>query len=315
MKIVVLDAKTLGDVDLAELKKFGSLALYQYTKPDDTAARISDADIIITNKVVINKNVIDQCNTLKLICVAATGMNNIDLAYAKEKGIVVKNVQGYATESVVQHTLAMIFTLLNHIPKYDAFVKKKAYSRSNIFTNHSWPIRQLSSMTIGIIGLGNIGLRMATISQALGAKVVYYSTSGKNVNQPFTLLPLEELLAVSDIVSIHAPLNEQTRHLIKYPQLKKMKPSAILVNTGRGGIIHERDLARALEEDLIAAAALDVFEQEPIAEDNPLMLITNKEKLLLSPHIAWASIEARHTLVKSLVQNIEDFLLVSHKNI
>jgi lactate dehydrogenase-like 2-hydroxyacid dehydrogenase len=309
MKIVLLDAKTLGELKEVEmLNKFGELIVYQYTKPDEVSERVGDADIIITNKVVINKNVMDQAKNLKLICVAATGTNNIDMDYAAKKGIAVKNVKGYSTDGVAQHTFALILYLLNHITLYDPYVKNKSYSNSNIFTHHAWPIHELASMKFGIIGFGAIGQKVAGIAKAFGAEVSYYSTSGKNTNTDYKSVSLDELLRSSDIISIHAPLNEATSNLLSLSELKKMKRSAILVNTGRGGIINERDLAKALDEEVIAAAALDVFEKEPLPEENPLLLIRNRDRLITTPHIAWAGVESRKRLLNGISKNIESFI-------
>jgi lactate dehydrogenase-like 2-hydroxyacid dehydrogenase len=309
MKIVVLDAKTLGELKELELfHKFGEVTVYQYTKPDETADRIGDAEIVITNKVVISKGVMDQAKSLKLICVAATGTNNINMVYAEQKGITVKNVKDYSTPGVAQHTFALILHILNHIVLYDPYVKNKSYSASNIFTHHAWPIHELASMRLGIIGFGAIGQKVAEIAKAFGAEVVYYSTTGKNNNQDYKSISLDELLTTSDIISIHAPLNETTLNLVSYPQIKKMKPSAILINTGRGGIVNERDLAKALDEEVIRAAALDVFEKEPLPEDNHLLQIRNRDRLIATPHVAWAGVESRKRLLEGIYKNIEEFL-------
>ncbi len=309
MNIVFLDFKTIGKVPNENiLDSLGDVTMYQTTGPDQTAERIKGADIVITNKVVLDKDLIRQAEQLKLICVAATGMNNIDLSAAEEKGIPVKNVEDYASKSVAQGTFALILHLLYNIPFYDEYVKSGEYSGSDIFTNVDRQYREISGKRFGIIGLGNIGSQVARIADAFGAEVVYYSTSGRNTDQPWQRLELEEFLQTSDIISIHAPLNENTANLIDYKRLKLMKPSALLINTGRGGIVNETDLARALDEDVIAGAAVDVFEQEPIDRQNPLMEVKKKEKLILTPHMTWASIEARTSLMEGVRQNIEQFL-------
>lgn len=309
MKIVFLDFKTIGQVPNQNiLDSLGDVTMYQTTGPDQTAERIQGADIVITNKVVLDRDLIGRAGQLKLICVAATGMNNIDLSAADEKGIPVKNVEGYASKSVAQGTFALILHLLYNIPYYDEYVKNGDYSESDIFTNVEREYREISGKRFGIIGLGNIGNQVARIADAYGAEVVYYSTSGRNTDQPYRRLDLEEFLQTSDIISIHAPLNENTANLIDYERLKFMKPTALLINTGRGGIVNETDLARALDEDVIAGAALDVFEQEPIDRQNPLMKVKKKEKLILTPHMTWASIEARTSLMEGVRQNIETFL-------
>ncbi len=309
MKIVFLDAKTVGDdVDLRVLEGFGDLIVYPTTAPSELGERIYDADIIITNKVVIDKKAMDNAPNLKLICVAATGTNNVDIRYAKEKGIAVTNVAGYSTESVVQHTFSMLFYLLEHLKYYDEYVKSGNYAQSDIFTHLGRPFWEIYQKRWGIIGLGTIGRRVAQVAKAFGAEVVYYSTSGVKRKEDFPQVSLQELLSTSDVVSIHAPLNERTKNLITYKELKLMKPSAILLNLGRGGIVNEQDLARALDEDLIAGAGLDVLEKEPIDPDNPLLKIKNPEKLFITPHIAWTSIEARQRLINEIAKNIEAFL-------
>ena len=309
MKIVFLDAGTVGDVpNLNSLKELGDVTFYDITRPDETADRIREADVAITNKVVFTRDLMEAAKNLKLICIAATGMNNVDREAAKDLGIAVKNVAGYASVSVAQTTFAMILHLLMDLKQYDTFVKSGEYSESPIFTKMNQNYREISGMCFGIIGLGNIGQKVADIATAFGAEVVYYSTSGKNTGQPYERLKLDELLSTSDIVSIHAPLNENTENLIGAEQLDLMKTSAILVNTGRGGIVNEADLAQALNNESIAGAAIDVFENEPIKADNPLLGISNKDRLILTPHIAWASVEARTELIEGVKKNIEEFI-------
>ena len=307
--IVFLDAKTVGEVpNLNDLKSLGDVTFYQTTTPGETGERIRDADIVITNKVVLDRELIESANQLKLICVAATGMNNIDLEAADEAGIQVKNVAGYASQSVAQSTFALILYLMQDIRYYDHYVKSGEYSKSDIFTNLGRPFREIHGKRFGIIGLGSIGRQVAAIAEAFGAEVVYYSTSGRNTGQSYRRLNLNELLETSDLISIHAPLNENTAGLIGYEQLKKMKRDAILINTGRGGIVNESGLAQALDENLIGAAALDVFEHEPIQPENPLLKIKNKEKLVMVPHITWSSIEARTKLIEGVRKHIDSFL-------
>ena len=307
--IVFLDADTLGDVDgLSELTRIGTLTVYPNTPSEQRIERLHGKEIVITNKVVIDKKVMDACPELKLICVAATGMNNIDIEYASHRGIAVKNVAGYSTESVVQHTFAMVFCLLGNLPYYLNYVKDGSYARSNMFTHHGRPFHELSGKQFGIVGLGTIGRRVAEAAAAFGAEVIYYSTSRKNLNTGYKSVLLETLLSDSDIVSIHCPLNDSTRDLITYEQFQLMKKHAILINTGRGGTINESDLASALNENLIAGAALDVMNQEPPDPSNPLLHLINPEKLIVTPHIAWASIESRERLMRGIISNISEFL-------
>lgn len=315
LKISILDAKTLGeDIDLSGFGKFGQVSVYQTTKPEEVIDRIKEKDIVITNKVVLNESSLQHAANLKLICITATGTNNIDLAYAQTKNIAVANVAGYSTQSVVQHTFAMLFYLLEHLKYYDNYVKSGEYASNDIFTHLDKPFRELKDKTWGIIGLGSIGRSVADISKAFGCNVVYYSTSGKNNNEEYKQLGLDELLKLSDIVSIHAPLNPQTKDLLAYNKLEMMKKHAILLNLGRGGIVNEIDLAKALEHDLIAGAALDVLECEPINENNPLSKIKDTHKLLITPHIAWASVEARVRLVNEVALNIEAFIKGEKRN-
>ena len=308
MKIVMLDAATLGDdIDLSVFETFGELTVYQKTGPDETAGRCKDADIVITNKVVIDRTVMDVSEHLKLICVAATGMNNVDLAYAAQKGIDVKNVAGYSTYSVVQHTFAMLFYLMEKLPYYDRHVKSGAWARSGIFTCIDRPFHELHGKQWGIIGLGTIGKAVAKAAETFGATVVYYSTSGENDDPFYPRMELETLLSTSHIVSIHAPLNERTKNLLDLPRLQSMQKGAILLNLGRGGIVNEADLAMAMDEKELYAG-LDVTENEPLSEESPLYAIKNPDRLLITPHIAWTSIEARERLVAGIIRNIEAFL-------
>ncbi len=315
MNICILDAKTLGDdVDLSIFNKFGNVAVYKTTAPDETLERVKDMDIVISNKVLMNEKSLANADRLKLICIAATGTNNVDLEYTKSRGIAVTNVSGYSTNSVVQHTFAMLFYLLEQLSYYDSFVKSGEYAKNDIFTNISRPFWEIKGKTWGIIGLGTIGKAVASIASTFGCKVIYYSTSGRNNSPDYPQVELDELLKTSDIVSIHAPLNDKTRNLITYEKLKLMKNTGILLNLGRGFIVNEAGLARALDEGLILGAALDVLENEPIKENNPLLKIKNPDRLLITPHIAWASVEARKKLVYEIYLNIEAFLKGEARN-
>jgi len=308
MKIVLLDAKTLGDdLDIQPLNEFGELIVYQTTLPDETLERIHDADIVISNKVVIDAAMMDAAPKLKLICIAATGTNNVDLEHAASRGITVKNVAGYSTKSVVQHTFAMALYLLEKLAYYDKGVKSGAWSRSGIFTDVSHPFYEISGRKWGIIGFGTIGQEVAHVATAFGADVYYYSTSGQNLHQAYPQLHLETLLKDCDIISIHAPLNDRTLELINGNNLHLIKEDAILLNLGRGGIINETDLACELDRRRFYAG-LDVLSKEPIDPGNPLMHIKHPERLLITPHIAWTSIEAREKLFEGIMKNIQTFL-------
>lgn len=309
MNIVFLDADTVGkDIALTPLEAYGTLKVFGTTLPGALPERIKNADIVITNKVVLNQPEIDAAANLKLICVLATGVNNIDTAYAAQKGIAVKNVAGYSTDSVVQSTFASLLALTNNIPYFDYYVKSGAYSTSPVFTHFGHTFRELAGKSFGIIGMGAIGKRVAGVAGAFGAKVSYYSTSGQNKCRDYPRLGLADLLRQSDVVSIHAPLNEKTKNLIKYTELQTMKPTALLVNMGRGGIVNEADLAKALDNNLIGGAAIDVYEQEPIPDDHPYLCVKNKQKLILTPHVAWGSVEARTRVIALTAKNIENFI-------
>ena len=311
--IVFLDKATIGnnnnnDIDYSIFDKFGfNITYYDTTSKDQTLKRVQNQDIIVTNKVVIDKEIMDNSD-IKLICVAATGMNNIDLEYANSKNIQVKNVSGYSTSSVVQTTIMLALDLIMSSSYYDDFVKSKEYEKSPIFTNLSKPFFELDGKRWGIIGLGNIGKEVAKVVSSFGCEVVYYSTSGKNNNSNYQQLTLNELLSSCDIISIHCPLNEQTNNLIAKDELKLLKDNAVLLNLGRGGIINESDLANCIDSNQNILVGLDVFSIEPITKDNPLNNLKNKDKIRFTPHIAWASKEARRRLVEGIYKNILEFI-------
>jgi lactate dehydrogenase-like 2-hydroxyacid dehydrogenase len=306
MKVVLLDTLTFGETDLGGFDAFGTVETYETTAPDQTQERIANADVIVTNKVVITGEMMEATPTLKLICVAATGTNNVDLDAAKNRGIAVKNVAGYSTDSVIQHTFSMLFYLMDHSRYYDEYVKNGEWQRSDIFTHVGRPFHEIKGKTWGIIGLGEIGRGVANVAKAFGAHVRYYSTSGKNVNPDFEQVTLSRLLEESDIVTIHAPLNAQTKGLIGHSELLIMKDGAVLLNLGRGGIVDERALAAIIDVKPIAVG-LDVLEIEPMIDPHPLMDVKHQERLYITPHIAWTSVEARDTLIANVIENIRTF--------
>lgn len=315
MRICILDAATLGkDIDLTPITTCGEVVSYDLTAPEEIAERVKNVEVIITNKVLLNESNLKEATQLKLIALTATGYNNIDIHYAKQRGIGVVNVAGYSTHSVAQHTFAMLFYLMEQLRNYDEYVKSKRYAGHSSFTYIAWPFHELTDKTWGIIGLGAIGKKVAQIATAFGAQVIYYSSSGNHDEEGYKRVELTSLLEESDILSIHAPFNEKTKNLISYEQLSKMKKEAILLNLGRGGIIDEEDLARALNEGKLAAAGLDVLEKEPIDKDNPLFRVQEMHKLLITPHIAWASIEARKRLIYEIVWNIEAYFKGEKRN-
>lgn len=305
MKIVFLDAATMGDVSFAPIEKLGEFVCYDRSTPEQAIQRVAECDVLIINKVLVTPELIDAAPSLKLICESATGVNNIDLEYAASKGIPVRNAVGYSTSSVVQSTFMHILSIMGEGPYYDDCVKSGRYSAMDIFTDPEKNWNELEGKTIGIIGMGNIGFRVAKVAGAFGMNVCYYSTSGTGHCKDYPCLSLEELLSKSDIVSIHAPLNERTNGLIGVSQIALMKPEAILVNMGRGGIVDEHALADAVDAGTIAGAALDVFVKEPLPADNPLLHVKHPERLRLAPHAAWASVQARERLVRQIADNIE----------
>lgn len=308
LKIVFLDAQTLGsDISLAPVSDLGDYVSYPFTKPEDVFERIAGFDVVITNKVWMGKEQIDASPSLKLICVAATGTNNVDTAYAASKGIPVRNAVDYSTESVTQVTWMHILNLVGKARYFDDYVKDGSYSTSGCFTNATVPFFELRGKTYGTVGLGNIGSRVAGVAEAFGMKVLYYPTSGKPHSDRYEAdTDLDSFLSRCDVVSVHCPLNERTNGLIGYGQLARMKRSAVIVNMGRGGIVVEADLARALDEGLIAGAATDVFTKEPLPSGHPYLKMQHPERLLLTPHIGWASREARICLVDKIAANIKD---------
>lgn len=308
MKIVFLDAKTIGeDIDLSGFDALGEVVKYGFSTAEEARERSKDADVLIMNKVQVNQQTIGEADHLKLVCVTATGTNNLDKEYLDKRGIAWRNVAGYSTESVAQHTFAMLFYLLEKLPYYDNYVKSEKYVNDVSFTHFAKAFHELSGMTYGIIGLGNIGRRVADIAKAFGCRVIYYSTSGRNSQPGYERVSFDELLEQSDIVSIHAPLDENTLGLMNKEAFAKMKKSAILLNVGRGPIINEADLAEALNNKTIAAAGLDVLSVEPMQEDNPLRGIKDSERLLITPHIAWAGVEARNRLMGIILGQIKEF--------
>ena len=304
MKIVLLDALTFGETDLTAFDSLGEVEVFQTTSAEQVGERITNCDVIVTNKVVITETHMQNTPTLKLICVAATGMNNVDLESAKNRNIAVKNVAGYSTDSVIQHTFSMLLYLMGHSRYYDEYVKDGSYSRSPIFTDVSKPFFEIKGKKWGVIGLGAIGRGVANIASAFGAEVFYYSTSGENRTEDFQRTDLDNMLRECDIISIHAPLNDKTNNLLDYEQLLTCKDGATLLNLGRGGIINEEAVARIIDEKNIYFG-LDVLTKEPMRENHPLLSVKNRENLYVTPHIAWTSVEARDKLIASTIENIQ----------
>ncbi len=311
MKIVFLDAKSIGeDIDLSGFEEMGEVVKYDFSTSEEVNGRVRDADVIVLNKVPVNEQTIRDADRLKLVCVTATGTNNLDKEYLDRRGIAWRNVAGYSTESVAQHTFAMLFYLLEHLPYYDEYVKQEKYVEDKLFTHFDRTFSEIHGMTWGIIGMGAIGRRVAELAQLFGCEVIYYSTTGKNNQQGYQKVSFEELLAQSDIVSVHAPLTPETENLMDREAFSRMKESAVFLNLGRGPIVSEEALAEALESGEIRAAGLDVLCVEPMSSENPLKRIKDSDRLLITPHIAWASLEARRRLMGIILGQIKEFFVL-----
>lgn len=316
MKLVILERNSVGtDVDVSCFEKFGEVTCYPNTVAANTSERVKDADIILANKAPLNESTLKDAPNVKLICLLATGFDNVDLAYCKSRGIKVTNVVNYCTSTVAQHTLLLALALSEKIAFYDDYVKSGAYSAQDRFSNFDRTFYDLEGKTWGIIGMGTIGRRVAGLAQAFGCRVIFYSASGKSTCTDYKRVEFDTLLQESDILSLHCPLSDRTRGLINKDALSKMKETAILVNVARGPVVDTRALYDALVTDQIAGAGLDVLEQEPMAKDNPLVQIKDSTKLIITPHMAWASLESRTRLVDEVVKNIEAFLAGENRNV
>lgn len=304
MKIVFLDAATMGDASMAEIAALGELVCYPSSTAEEARERAADADVVIVNKIRVDAAFLDACPRIRLVCEAGTGINNIDTDLCGQRGIVVRNVAGYSTDSVAQITWMHILNLAGLAFHYNAYARDGRYSTGSIHVDADHPFTELRGKTLGIVGMGAIGQKVAAIGTAFGMDVIYYSTSGTAHCRDYPAVPLERLLRESDVVSIHAPLNERTSGLIDYEGLCKMKPTAFLVNTGRGGIAVEEDLVRAVDEGRIAGIGIDVYLKEPLPAGHPYLKAKHPERILLSPHIAWYSHEARARLAHEMAENI-----------
>ncbi|RDU70717.1 D-2-hydroxyacid dehydrogenase [Helicobacter aurati] len=307
MNIVMLDALTLGEFDSKIFAEFGHFSMYLTTKPDEIIPRCKDAQIIIVNKVVIDSHTIQSLDNLQLICVAATGTNNIDLQAAEKKGVLVKNVVGYSTNAVAQHTLMIALSFLGKLSYYAQYVAQGEWVKSDIFCHLSQPIIDLQSKEWGIVGFGSIGRQVCHLAQAFGARVSYHSTSGNNTQAGIPHKSLDSLLQTSDIISIHAPLNPQTHNLIAEPQIRQLKKGAILLNLGRGGIVNEQDVAKMLQEQDFYFGS-DVLEKEPMIANHPFLNPALANRLIITPHIAWAYTDTKERLLGMVAENVKKFL-------
>lgn len=316
MKIVVLERNSVGlDVSVDNIKSLGNTTVYPNTTAADVKEKIRDAEIIVANKAPLNEDTLKEAKNVKLICEFATGYDNVDLIYCKKRGIKVANVVNYSTDAVAQHTFALCFYILEKMRYYDEYVKSGDYAAQDRFSNFDIPFTELAGKTWGIIGMGNIGRKVASIAEAFGCKVIFYSASGCSTCTEYEKVGFDTILSKSDFLSLHCPLSDKTRNLINLEALKKMKKSAVLINVARGPVVNDEDLYIALTEEYIAGAGLDVLGEEPIKESNPLSKIKDSNKLIITPHLAWASIEARNRCVSETCKNIEAFLNGENRNI
>lgn len=316
MKIVILERNSVGtDIDISCYEQLGEVTVYGNTVEKQVAERVRDAEIIISNKVPMNEKTLKDAPFVKQICLFSTGYDCADLAYCKSRGIRVSNVADYCTDAVSQHTFAMAFYLLEHLRHYDDYVKGGAYEAQDRFSNFDLPFTELSGKTWGIVGMGHIGRKVAGIAQAFGCRVIFYSASGKSTCTDYQQVELDTLLTESDFLSLHCPLSDRTKDLIDKAALQRMKKSAILINVARGAVVNNADLYWALQNGEIAAAGLDVLEAEPISSDNLLGRIKDSNRLLITPHMAWASTEARMRIVQEVYKNAEAYVRGEARNV
>lgn len=309
MKIVLLERNSAGtDVPVDCFTELGDVSIYPNTVTTaEVAERAKDADIIVCNKAPMREESLKDCLNVKLICELATGFDNCDLTYCKSRGIQVRNVVDYSTDMVAQHTFTLALALSQKLPHYDNYVKSGAYAAQDRFSNFDLPFYELAGKTWGIVGMGNIGRRVAKIATAFGCKVIFHSITGKSTCTDYPRVDKDTLLAESDFLSLHCPLSDLSRSFIDRDALAKMKKTAILINVARGPVVNNHDLYEALNAGEIQAAGLDVIEKEPITADNPLSQIMDSNKLIITPHLAWASVEARTRCVQGVYENIRTF--------
>lgn len=316
MKIVVLDRTSVGeDVSVEEMKQYGEVVFYNSTPDDLVAERIADADIVVANKNPINEAALKGAEHVKLVCQFATGYDNVDIGYCKSRGIRVVNVRNYSTAAVAQHTVALALSVLENVPYYDEYVKSGAYSAQERFAHFGKTYYELDGKVWGIIGMGNIGRSVARIAEALGCRVIFYSASGRSTCTDYERVDFDTLLARSDVLSLHCPLSDRTRHIMNAAAFEKMKRSAILINVARGAVVDTAALARALKDGQIRGAGIDVFEKEPVPAEDALLALKDTGLLQMTPHMAWASIEARTRCVTETCRNIEAFLHGQERNV
>ena len=316
MNIVILERSSVGeDVSVDCLQELGELTVYPNTAAGEVESRVKEAEIVIANKSPLNEETLKHASSLRLICELATGYDNVDLEYCDRRGIRVVNVVDYSTAAVAQHTFALCFYVLEKLHHYDHYVKSGQYASQDRFSNFDIPFTELDKKTWGIAGMGNIGRRVAKIAEAFGCKVIFYSTSGSSTCTEYERVDFDTLLRESDFLSLHCPLSDKTRNLIDLEALRKMKKTAILMNVARGPVVNDEALYTALTENMIAGAGLDVTGTEPMRDSNPLSKIMDSNQLIITPHLAWASIEARKRVVEETYKNIEAFCRGEQRNI
>jgi len=311
LKITVLDAGTLGaDVDLTPFFALGGVEVFETTPADKVAERIAYSDVVCLNKLKLNESNLAH-STVRVICVAATGYDNIDTHYCKEKGIAVCNVPGYSTHSVAQLTVAMALSLVNHLSEYRGFVHSGQYTASGIANRLSPVWHELHGQTWGIVGGGNIGTQVARVAEAFGCKVI---VCRRKQDPYFETVDIDTLCAKADIISLHVPLNEQTRGMISAERIASMKPNAILINVARGAVTDEAALSEAIEQDRLGGIGIDVFSEEPLPEGHPYYRIMHRDNVILTPHTAWGSLEARNRVIREMAENIRAFFAEENRN-
>ncbi len=306
MKIAVLDIATLGnDLNFDGVHALGDVSIYDVTYQEDVPQRIADAEVLILNKVKLTKENLPYAKKLKLICITATGFDNVDLDYCKEHGIAVCNVAGYSTDSVVQLTVAMAFSLATNLPAFDRYVKSGAYTRSGIFNKITPVFREISGLTWGVVGLGSIGGKVAKIAKTMGCRVLAHK---RTPVEEFPCVDMETLCRESDIITVHTPLNDQTRHLISRERLSQMKKNAILINVARGAVFDEEAVTKAIEKGELGGLGVDVYSTEPMQKDSPYQRILDRENVIFTPHMAWGAWDARQRCIDEVVLNIQSFV-------
>lgn len=315
--IVILERNSVGtDVSVEDFNRLGNVTVYPNTTTvEEVRERSKDADIVIANKAPMGEEALKDSKRVKLICEFATGFDNCDLAYCKSRGIGVANVVDYSTSMVAQHTFTLVLALVQKLAHYDTYVKSGEYSAQDRFSNFDVPFTELAGRTWGIVGMGNIGKRVARIAEAFGCRVIFHSITGKSTVTAYRQVDKETLLRESDFLSLHCPLSDLSRNFIDGEALKKMKKTAILINVARGPVVNNRDLYEALVSGEIMAAGLDVLEKEPLEPSNPLSLLKDSNQIIITPHLAWGSVESRTRCVQETCKNVEAFLRGESRNI